>query len=108
MPMTISIEDDVKSEFSAICKEIGMSPSTAITIFAKAVIRERGIPFRLTAADVPSVKTQEEHEAICRNYNEHLMRELVQAYEEMKAGSYCTMEQAEREWERRHPEQASL
>lgn len=108
MPMTISIEDDVKSEFSAICKEIGMSPSTAITIFAKAVIRERGIPFQLTAADVPSAKTQEEYEAICRNYNEHLMRELVQAYEEMKAGNYVTEEELEQGRKQQNGKRGSL
>lgn len=107
MPMTISIDDDVKNEFSAICKEIGMSPSTAITIFAKAVIRKRGIPFQLTADDAPCARTQEEHEAICRNYNEYLMRELVQAYEEVKAGNYVTREELEQGWEERHRKKSS-
>ena len=49
MPMTISIDDDLKKEFAAVCKEIGLSPSTAFGIFAKAVVRERAIPFTLSA-----------------------------------------------------------
>jgi antitoxin component of RelBE/YafQ-DinJ toxin-antitoxin module len=33
MPMTISIDDDLKREFTAVCKEIGLPPSTAFGIF---------------------------------------------------------------------------
>lgn len=49
MAMTISIDDDLKREFSEVCKEIGLPPSTAIGLFARAVVRERAIPFRLAA-----------------------------------------------------------
>lgn len=49
MPMTISIDDDLKRDFTAVCKEIGLSPSTAFGIFAKTVVRERAIPFALSA-----------------------------------------------------------
>ena len=47
--MTISIDDDLKREFSEVCREIGLPPSTAFGIFAKAVVRERAIPFALSA-----------------------------------------------------------
>ena len=33
--------------FSHVCKEIGLSPSQAIKLFAKAVINYGGIPFEL-------------------------------------------------------------
>ena len=49
MAMTISIEDDLKRDFTEVCREIGLPPSTAIGIFARAVVRERGIPFSLSA-----------------------------------------------------------
>ena len=49
MPMTISIDDDLKKDFSNVCKEIGLQPSTAFAIFAKTVVRERAIPFTLSA-----------------------------------------------------------
>ena len=49
MSMTISIDDDLKREFSEVCREIGLPPSTAFGIFAKAVVRERAIPFALSA-----------------------------------------------------------
>ena len=49
MALTISMDEDVKKEFSEVCREIGLTPSTAIGIFARAVVRERAIPFPLTA-----------------------------------------------------------
>ena len=54
MPMTISIDDDLKRDFADVCKEIGLPPSTAFGIFAKTVVRERAIPFALSA-----ISTQE-------------------------------------------------
>ena len=49
MAMTISMEDDLKRDFTEVCHEIGLPPSTAIGIFARAVVRERAIPFSLSA-----------------------------------------------------------
>lgn len=49
MAMTISIDDDLKRDFSDVCREIGLPPSTAFGIFARAVVRERAIPFSLSA-----------------------------------------------------------
>lgn len=41
------IDADLKRELEKICKELGMSLTTAFTIFAKTVVRERRIPFDL-------------------------------------------------------------
>jgi len=37
----------MKIEFTHVCEEIGLSPSQAIKLFAKAVINHGGIPFEL-------------------------------------------------------------
>lgn len=47
--ITIRMDQDDKSSFSAICEKIGMSVTTAFNIFVKAVIREEKIPFELSA-----------------------------------------------------------
>lgn len=44
----IRIDDDVKREAEKILEELGLSTSTAINIFFRAIIREHGIPFELT------------------------------------------------------------
>ena len=39
------MDDDLKRSFSEVCDAIGMSISTAFTVFAKKVVAEQGIPF---------------------------------------------------------------
>lgn len=43
------MDEELKKSMEQICEEIGISLSTAFTIYAKAVARERRIPFELTA-----------------------------------------------------------
>jgi DNA-damage-inducible protein J len=45
--ITTRLEHDLKVEFTHICAEIGLNPSQAIKLFAKAVINHGGIPFEL-------------------------------------------------------------
>ena len=43
--MTFRMDSEVKSQMAAICAELGMTPSTALNIFANAFVREKGMPF---------------------------------------------------------------
>ena len=52
------IDHDTKLAFTHICDEVGLSPSQAIKLFAKAVINYGGIPFELRSKS-PNVKTLE-------------------------------------------------
>lgn len=49
--LNIRIDNDVKKQFDEICENIGLSMSSAFNVFAKAVIRERRIPFELKEED---------------------------------------------------------
>lgn len=54
MPQTslnIRIDEDLKKQAEALFSEFGMNITTAITIFAKAVVREQRIPFEIKASD---------------------------------------------------------
>lgn len=42
------LEDKTKADMESACKELGMSMTTAFTIFAKKVARERRIPFSVS------------------------------------------------------------
>lgn len=44
---TIRIEPEVKREASAILDELGLSMSTAMNMFLRAMIREGGMPFEM-------------------------------------------------------------
>ena len=43
--INIRIEESTKRDLESVCKEIGLSVTTAFTIFAKKMCRERRIPF---------------------------------------------------------------
>jgi len=45
--LSTRIDHDTKLAFTNVCEDIGLSPSQAIKLFAKAVINYGGIPFEL-------------------------------------------------------------
>ena len=46
---SIRMDENLKNQFDNLCKEFGMNASTAFNIFARAVVRERKIPFEISA-----------------------------------------------------------
>ena len=58
--LSIRIDEDIKRRFDVFCADAGMNASVAVNMFARAVLRERRIPFRITATDDPfySAKNQ--------------------------------------------------
>lgn len=55
--LNIRIDENLKKQFEAFCADIGMSMTTAFTIFAKKAVRENRIPFALTS-DIPNAETR--------------------------------------------------
>lgn len=49
--VNIRIDEKLKRDAESLFSEFGMNMTTAFTIFAKAVVRERRIPFEITASD---------------------------------------------------------
>ncbi len=53
MSQTVNInfrmDSELKTEMEKVCSEMGLSMTTAFTIFAKKVTKERCIPFEITA-----------------------------------------------------------
>ncbi len=56
--LSTRIDHDTKLAFTHVCDEVGLSPSQAIKLFAKAVINYGGIPFELRSK-TPNPKTLE-------------------------------------------------
>ena len=61
---SVRMDESLKNQFDALCREFGMNTSTAINIFARTVVRERKIPFEISA---PSSITLEEGRAAFLN-----------------------------------------
>lgn len=55
--VNIRMDSDLKKQFEAFCSDIGMSMTTAFCVFAKKAVRERRIPFEITANNDPFYST---------------------------------------------------
>ena len=78
--ISLRIDDDIKKTAEQVCKDMGMSMSTAVNIYLKKLGRERRIPFEITAdpfysaentavldrriADIKAGRNISEHEVI--------------------------------------------
>jgi len=47
--MTISVDENVKRNFSAFCNDVGLSASSLINVFMVTTARERRVPFTIAA-----------------------------------------------------------
>ena len=54
--INIRMDEDLKSEFDELCKELGLTMTAAFTVFAKTVVRRQKIPFEISK-DVPNAET---------------------------------------------------
>ena len=50
---SIRMDEGLKRDFSQFCENIGMTMSTAFVVFAKAVLRDRRIPFEIYDSSEP-------------------------------------------------------
>ena len=51
--ITARVDSSDKSKFDSFCSNVGISTSTAINMFVKAVLRENRIPFEITQTSDP-------------------------------------------------------
>ena len=49
---SVQMEENLKRQFDGLCQEFGMNTATAINVFARAVVRERRIPFEIASSEV--------------------------------------------------------
>ncbi|HIZ57970.1 MAG TPA: type II toxin-antitoxin system RelB/DinJ family antitoxin [Candidatus Faecalibacterium gallistercoris] len=63
--INIRMDADLKRQFESFCADMGMSMTTAFTIFAKKAVREYRIPFEV-GAETPRAQTLEAMEEVKR------------------------------------------
>ena len=47
--LSVRMDDSLKSDFDKVCNELGLSMTTAITMLAKKMTREKRLPFEVSA-----------------------------------------------------------
>ena len=83
--LTINMDDDVKKEFQEVVSGLGLNATSAVNIFARAVIREKGIPFPIT------LRTKEE-----QAWNDYLGGVIERSCADLCNGDVMTEEELER------------
>lgn len=53
---SVRMDENLKKEFEEICNDFGMNMSVAINVFARAVVRERKIPFEIYSVSDKATK----------------------------------------------------
>jgi DNA-damage-inducible protein J len=51
--LTIPIDDTLKEQADVLFEELGMNTSTAVNVFIREALRQRGIPFRIGIEEDP-------------------------------------------------------
>ena len=74
------IDENLKNDLENVCGELGMSMTTAFTVFAKKVCREKRIPFEISVdpfyslsnmnALEESIKQYEQGKVVVKNISE--------------------------------------
>jgi addiction module RelB/DinJ family antitoxin len=57
--ISIRMDDALREQTDLILSELGLSISSAVNIFARQIVRSRGIPFPLTLAEQQTVDRRE-------------------------------------------------
>lgn len=54
--INIRIDENLKKEFDNLCQDLGLTMTTAFTVFVKTAVRRQGIPFEI-AKNMPNAET---------------------------------------------------
>ena len=73
--VSFRMDEELKKKFDTLCEELGMSMSTAFTVYAKQMIREQRIPFSVSADPF---------------YSERNMAALQESIAQLNAGNTVT------------------
>lgn len=85
--INIRMDADLKRQFETFCADMGMTMTTAFTIFAKKAVREYRIPFEIggetpnaeTIAALEEAKRMKKDPSLGRTYNsvDEMMKDLL-------------------------------
>lgn len=48
---SVRMDETLKKQFDSLCQDFGMNATTAINVFARAVVRQRRIPFEISSPE---------------------------------------------------------
>ncbi|MCL2335852.1 MAG: type II toxin-antitoxin system RelB/DinJ family antitoxin [Firmicutes bacterium] len=83
---SVRMDAEVKKQFDDFCANVGINASTAFNMFARAVLREKRIPFDITTESDPFYSESNQaflREAIAAlNAGKGVMHDIIEADDE--------------------------
>jgi len=86
---SIRMDSALKREFDELCNDFGMNATTAFNIFARAVVRERKIPFEISSSlskDAKIAAKELRKEAIVNGTSDMTLEEINQEISNYRGG----------------------
>lgn len=74
---SVRMDENLKRSFDTLCNEFGMNTSTAINIFARAVVRQRKIPFEITAPEISREEGLKAFYALRKSAEENNLQDMT-------------------------------
>lgn len=62
--LQVRVEEELRSQAAAIYEDLGIDIQTAVRIFLKKTVREKGLPFNMTLAERKQTKADAAREAM--------------------------------------------
>lgn len=81
--LTARVSKEDKEQFDAFCNNVGLSTSSAVNLFVKAVVRERRIPFDII--ETPSASLEQIYQDMEISEKQISTGKVVSARESMKS-----------------------
>lgn len=77
---SVRMDESLKKQFDCLCSDFGMTASTAINVFARAVVRERKIPFEIVSPEpeITREKAMQAFVSLRRQAKENGLRNMTQ------------------------------
>ena len=82
--VNILMDEELKRNMEQLCQELGMNMTTAITIFAKKMTREKRIPFDVSVDPFYSEENQDHLEKVISNYYHGKTKPIHKNIEELE------------------------
>ena len=83
---SIRMDDEIKRQLDDFCIQVGMNTTTAINMFARAVLRERRLPFDVTTDSDPfysiSNMAHLRRGVAALNSGKGIERDIIEVYDE--------------------------
>ena len=96
---SVRMDENLKNQFDALCRDFGMNTSTAINVFARAVVRERRIPFEIFSGEPLSSRKPLFIDELTED---ELNAELAKGYDDAVNGRVIPADKAFSDLRRKH------